>query len=268
MTQHIDVPVRDAATVILLRDTANGPEAFTMERALTMNFSAGATVFPGGKVDATDTIDDRFFQGTDISAWQRSLGAVTDQTKRILIAAVRETFEEVGVLFAHRTNDTAPVDPQQFEAERAGIEAGQLSFAEFLYDNQLMPDFTPFRPWSRWITPAGEARRYDTHFLLAAFPAGQEARLVTEEATSAAWLRPQEAIRMFQHGSTFLMPPTWAQFDRLQNYQSVEAALAASSQTSPIQPEIVRGAKPLRVSFPGSEGYYLVSPAHQVQQKS
>ena len=268
MTRNIQAPVRDAATVILLRDTPAGPEAFTMERALTMAFSAGATVFPGGKVDPSDTVPDQFFMGTDIQYWERSLGATSTRAKQLLIAAVRETFEEVGVLFARPTSGGALVDPRHFEEERVDIEAGQLSFVDFLTKHQLTPDFTYLRPWSRWITPIGEPKRYDTHFMLAAFPSEQEARLVTEEATSAAWLRPEEALKLFRQGSTYLMPPTWAQFDRLQNFNSVSAALAASPEIAPIEPEVVVGADPLRVRFPGAEGYYLDSPAHNLPHES
>lgn len=264
MTQEHEVPVRDAATVILLRDAAQGPEAFTMERALTMAFSAGATVFPGGKVDAADAVADEFFTGTDLSYWQQSLATHTEQAKRLLMAAVRETFEEVGVLFARPFRGGSLVEPGRFELERAGIEAGDLLFSDFLRQYELTPDFTYLRPWSRWITPVGETRRYDTHFFLAAFPFGQEAKLVTEEATSATWIRPQHAIELFQQGSTYLMPPTWAQFESLRSFASVDAALAASPDTTPIEPEVVAGSGPRKVRFPGAEGYYAVAPAHSI----
>lgn len=260
----IHVPIKDAATVILVRDTPEGPEAFAMERAMTMTFSAGATVFPGGKVDPSDSVDDELFTGTDMPYWQQSLGTTTAQVKRLLMAAVRETFEEVGVLFARPVGGGGLVDPRVFEEERAGIEAGQLVFSDFLMRNQLVPDLTYLRPWSRWITPVGESRRYDTHFFLAAFPHGQEARLVTEEATSATWLKPQEALQLFGQGSTYLMPPTWAQFERLRNFDSVDAALAESPDISPIQPEVVAGSDPMRVRFPGAENYYLISPQHKL----
>ena len=264
MTENTHVPVQDAATVILLRDTPEGPEAFVMERAMTMAFSAGATVFPGGKVDPSDSVEDELLIETDMPYWQQSLETSIAQVKRLLMAAVRETFEEVGVLFARPLGGGELVDPSNFEAERARIEAGKLAFSDFLAGNHLAPDFTYIRPWSRWITPVGESKRYDTHFFLAAFPYGQEARLVTEEATSASWLRPKEALELFGQGSTYLMPPTWAQFDRLQNFESVEAALAAAPKMSPIQPEVVPGSKPMRVQFPGDENYYLMSPQHKL----
>lgn len=262
MTKNTHVPIQDAATVILLRDAPEGPEAFIMERSMTMAFSAGATVFPGGKVDSSDTVPDQLFREADMPYWQQTLGTTAEQAKRLLMAAIRETFEEVGVLFARPIHGGALVDPRNFEEERVRIEAGQLVFSDFLTQYQLAPDFTYLRPWSRWITPIGESRRYDTHFFLAAFPYGQEARLVTEEATSATWLRPQEALDLFGQGSTYLMPPTWAQFERLKGFRSVDEALAASPETAPIEPEAVLGSDPLRVQFPGAENYYLLSPQH------
>lgn len=268
MTKNTDVPVQDAATVILLRDAPGGPEAFTMERAMTMVFSAGATVFPGGKVDPADTVPDELFVEVEMPYWQQSLGTTAEQAKRLMMAAIRETFEEVGVLFARPISGGELVDPSKFEEERARIEAGQLVFSDFLTQNQLAPDFSYLRPWSRWITPVGESRRYDTHFFLAAFPYGQEARLVTEEATSASWIKPQEALDLFGQGATYLMPPTWAQFDRLKEFSSVEDALAATPETAPIEPEVVVGAKPFKVRFPGAENYYLLSPQHNGSKSS
>ncbi len=255
-TQRTEVPVQDATTVILLRDTAVGPEAFTMTRALTMAFSAGATVFPGGKVDHTDEVAEQFFSRTDMLFWQNALGATPAQARRLLIATLRETFEEAGVLFARPACGGQLVDARQFEEERERIEKHQLSFADFLTRYRLVPDFSYLRPWSRWITPAGEPKRYDTRFLLAALPPGQEAVLTTAEATSVAWLRPLEAMELFRQGSTYLMPPTWAQFHRLQDFSSVDAALTASPEIAPIEPEFITGSDPLRVRFPQADAYY------------
>src|SRR5690625_7608256 len=96
-TQRSEVPVQDAATIILLRDTAMGPEAVTMTRALTMAFSAGATVFPGGKVDDTDEVAEELFSGTDMSFCKNAVGATPAQARRRLIAALRATFDLAGV---------------------------------------------------------------------------------------------------------------------------------------------------------------------------
>jgi len=263
-TTRAEVPVQDAATVVLLRDIGRGPEAFTMTRALTMAFSAGATVFPGGKVDQTDEVAEQFFSGTDMPFWEKSLGATPAQARRLLIAALRETFEEAGVLFARPACGSQLVDSRDFEEERARIESHQLSFAEFLAKFRLVPDFTYLRPWSRWITPVGEPKRYDTRFLLAALPPGQEATLTTAEATSVAWLRPIEAMELFRQGSTNLMPPTWAQFHRLQKYSSVDAALSASPEIAPIEPEFIADSNPLRVRFPQADVYYSISPEHKI----
>ena len=258
-------PVLDAATIILLRDSPPGPEAFTMTRATSMAFSAGATVFPGGKVDPGDDVPAQFFAGTDIAFWQEALGSSLPEARSLLVAAIRETFEESGILFARPACGGSLADPREFEEERARIEAHELSFSEFLAKFRLVPDFSLLRPWSRWVTPVGEPRRYDTRFLLAALPSGQEAILTTGEATSVSWMTPDRAMNLFRDGATYLMPPTWAQFQRLQGFDSVASALSAAPEIAPIEPELVAGSDPLRVRFPSDEHYYALSPVHRGQ---
>jgi 8-oxo-dGTP pyrophosphatase MutT (NUDIX family) len=255
--------VRDAATVVLLRDGDSGPEAFTLTRSTTMAFSAGATVFPGGRVDPGDDLPQQFWVGTDLEPWIPLLGPDPAQARRLLAAAIRETFEECGVLLARPACGRALADPRDFEEERARLESRELSFADFLASYRLVPDASLLRPLSRWITPAGESRRYDTHFFLASLPEGQEPRQASTEASAVQWMSAEAALGMFRSGGTMLMPPTWAQFHYLQRFGTVAEALDAMPDCSPVQPEIVPDAQPLRVRFTLEDAYYADSPHHR-----
>lgn len=255
-------PVRDAATVVLLRDAGGGPEAFTLTRATSMAFSAGATVFPGGRVDPGDDLPEQFWAGTDLDPWVPMLGPDPALTRQLLAAAIRETFEECGVLLARPSCGRTLADPRDFEEERARLESRELSFADFLAAHRLVPDVGLLRPLSRWITPVGEPRRYDTRFFLAALPQGQEPRQASGEASAVQWLDAATALEWFRDGNTMLMPPTWAQFHHLRQFGTVTEALEAIADCSPIQPEIVPDAQPLRVRFELEEGYYADSPRH------
>lgn len=256
-------PVRDAATVVLLRDAAKGPEAFTLTRATTMAFSAGATVFPGGRVDPGDDLPEQFWAGTDLDPWVPLLGPEPALARQLLAAAIRETFEECGVLLARPSCGRSLADPDDFEEERARLEAREVSFAEFLAAYRLVPDVSLLRPLSRWITPVGEPRRYDTRFFLAALPSGQEPRQASGEASAVQWLDTNTALQRFRDGETMLMPPTWAQFQHLRQFGTVAEALDASPDCSPVLPEIVPEVQPLRVRFALEDGYYADSPHHR-----
>lgn len=256
-------PVRDAATVVLLRDGADGPEAFTLTRATSMAFAAGATVFPGGRVDPGDDLPPQFWAGVDLDDWAPHVGGDLPTIRRVLAAALRETFEECGVLLARPVCGATMADPRDFEAERARLEAHELTFAEFLARYHLVPDVSLLRPLARWITPVGEPRRYDTRFFLAALPADQEARRTSREATSTRWLDATTAFRLFRDGETLLMPPTWSQFHHLQRFGTVEELMAASSDPVLVEPVIVPHAQPLRVTFPLQDPYYTDSPHHE-----
>ncbi|GAA1365028.1 NUDIX domain-containing protein [Arthrobacter rhombi] len=256
------VPARDAATVVLLRDGDQGPEAFTMTRAATMAFSAGATVFPGGRVDPGDDLPEQFWSGTNLEWWGTRLGGDPATVRSLLAAAVRETFEECGVLLARPACSGSLADPRDFEQARSRLEEHELGFAEFLAAHHLVPDVTLLRPLSRWITPVGEPRRYDTRFILAALPAGQQARQATGEATATRWMDAGTAFRLFREGQTTLMPPTWSQFHHLQRFSSVDEALSTPADCLLVEPVIVPDTQPLRVRFPLEEAYYADSPHH------
>lgn len=264
-------PIRDAASVVLIRDGEAAPEAFTLTRASTMAFSAGATVFPGGGTDDGDDLPESAFVGVDVTAWATSLDEDPAMLRRLLVTAVRETFEECGVLLA-RTQDGDIADPQVHHEARAALEAHETTLGEFFAAHQLRPDFALLRPLARWITPPDQPRRYDTRFFLAALPAGQQAVHTTGEAVATRWMTAHRARELFRAGETDLMPPTWSQFRALEPFADVAQVLSADTAAAGgtaaarlpvVSPTTVPGPHPRQVRFPHWEQYYADSPAHR-----
>jgi 8-oxo-dGTP pyrophosphatase MutT (NUDIX family) len=194
---------KPSATVVLLRDTADALEVFMLRRLTAMAFAGGMHVFPGGVVDPSD------------------------QTPAL--TAIRETFEESGVLLA--TGNVA--DKELLEQDRLALVDHRATLAEVLNRHHLVPRPDLLRPWSRWITPVFEPRRYDTHFFVALAPEGQQARDVGGESDDATWVAPQAALANAERGDWFLMPPTETTLRELLRYRSAEEAFAAAESREP-----------------------------------
>jgi 8-oxo-dGTP pyrophosphatase MutT (NUDIX family) len=194
---------KPSATVVLLRDTADTLEVFMLRRLTAMAFAGGMHVFPGGVVDPSD------------------------QTPAL--TAIRETFEESGVLLA--TGNVA--DKELLEQDRLALVDHRATLAEVLNRHHLVPRPDLLRLWSRWITPVFEPRRYDTHFFVALAPEGQQARDVGGESDDATWVAPQAALANAERGDWFLMPPTETTLRELLRYRSAEEAFAAAESREP-----------------------------------
>src|SRR5215831_9348460 len=209
------VTPRDAATVMLLRPVQTTPDApglqvYMLRRQSSMAFAPGAFVFPGGSVDARDAEIEVGWAGPDALEWGRMIDAPADLARALVCAAVRETFEECGVLLAGPTADTVIADTRgdDWEADRAALLERSLSLAGLLRRRGLVLRSDLLRPWARWITPVTEERRYDTRFFAAALPAGQRARDVSGEADDAAWVEPAAALAAARRREIVLLPPT------------------------------------------------------------
>lgn len=256
MTEQIP----QAATVLLLRPgaAAPAPEVFTITRADSLVFSAGVSAFPGGRADAADSLPAELWRGVSLTWWGHQLDLPAQEAGRLLACVVRETFEETGILLA-RDNDGAPVDPRLLSSlpgdVRQRIEDQELDFGAFLQQHRLRPDVGTLRPMSRWITPAGHARRYDTYFFLAAMPEHQAPGELSFEGAASRWTTPQDALADFRAGAHQLMPPTWSQFRSLVGVTSVESALAAASIQKPITPRVSDGSFGTVADFPGHEAF-------------
>lgn len=196
---------RPAATVVLLRDGAAGPQLYLIRRQASMAFAGGMYAFPGGRVDG-------------------------DEDSRT--AALRELFEETSVLLAGPASgdpDHAPgllTDTASLESERVAVADRARGFGEMLARHGLVARPEQLLPCAHWITPEAEERRYDTWFYLAAMPPGQHARDVSGEADRAGWWTPREVEEAIAEGTVRMMPPTVAMVTALAAYATVAEAVA------------------------------------------
>lgn len=250
---------RPASTVVLLRDRPGGPEAYLLRRVVGMAFAGGMTVFPGGSVDAADLAEAAPWAEPVPDAWAVRLSADEPLVRALVCAAVRETFEESGVLLAGPAAGqvVADVSGDEWEAERRALETGAQSLSQVLTRRGLLVCADLLRPWAHWITPESEPRRYDTRFFVAALPPGQATRDVGGEADQVRWMRPGAAVAAQRRGELPMLPPTAVTLDELASYDSVDAALAAADQRAitPILPRIFAVGGSVRVALPGQEGY-------------
>jgi 8-oxo-dGTP pyrophosphatase MutT (NUDIX family) len=205
-------PSKLASTVILMRDGVAGLEVFMMRRQLTMSFGAGMHVFPGGVVDVADRV-----------------GRTPAQAR--VVAAVRETFEECGVVLASGTI----TEPDLLETDRVALIEHRATLDEVFERHRLQPADRALRPWARWITPEFEPRRYDTMFYVALAPPDNDARYLGGESDTAEWVTPSDALDSQRAGRWLLMPPTEHTLRELAEYGSAEAVFAAA-EGRPIDP--------------------------------
>jgi 8-oxo-dGTP pyrophosphatase MutT (NUDIX family) len=225
------VRIRDAATVILLRDGADGLEAWLLTRVVAMAFAGGMTVFPGGRVDEADAtlpVTD-----AEVARVAARFDCAPEFARSLVGAAARETFEETGVLLT--------VPSADLSGARADVERGFVSFGDLLRANGLTIDAAALHPWSRWVTPEGESpRRYDARFFVAELPADQRAQDVTTESTEASWVPVTTALERAHRGELKLMPPTLTTLSTLADHASVADVIAAAEQQplDPIQPTL------------------------------
>jgi 8-oxo-dGTP pyrophosphatase MutT (NUDIX family) len=208
---------RNASTVMVVRDApAGGVEVLMLKRPLAMKFAGGAYVFPGGSVDRADYGPAARWHGPDPAEFGARLGTSAEIARALVCAAVRETFEEAGVLLAGAPGGGPMADPSgppdgsgpSWAADRAALVAGELTLAELLSRRGLELRADLLVPWARWITPEGEPRRFDARFFAAAVPAGQLATGHAAESDRIEWLRPADAIESARSGLISLLPPT------------------------------------------------------------
>jgi 8-oxo-dGTP pyrophosphatase MutT (NUDIX family) len=257
---------RDAATVMLLRQvdadavaTGCGFEVYMLRRQPTMAFAPGAYVFPGGSVDLRDADEEVAWAGPDVAWWGQVLGVVPQLARALVCAAVRETFEESGVLFAGQATDTVIADTtgDDWEADRRGLLDRSLSLAELLARRKLILRSDLLRPWSRWITPAAEPRRFDARFFAAALPPGQRTRDVSGEASAVQWISPAAALDAGRARQIELWLPTAMTLAELAEHSTVGSVLSADREIRPLLPELFRADGALWLSVPGSREYPL-----------
>jgi 8-oxo-dGTP pyrophosphatase MutT (NUDIX family) len=258
----IETPPRDAATVVMLRDAPGGLEVFLLQRHGLSDVLGGAYVFPGGKIDAEDAeLITQLDQS--VAALHAALGepdTAAELAASCYVAALREAFEESGVLYAHGAT------AGQVERATALLRQGH-GFAEVLKQLALRLDTHSVLPWSRWITPkmaSVSSKRFDTRFFVAAFPSQQTARHDNVEATESVWLAPRAALEQYRDGHIELAPPQIMSLAHLARHASVASVLAEARGKRPclIQPEPYDDENGTRVlCYPGD-------PRHSVRARA
>jgi 8-oxo-dGTP pyrophosphatase MutT (NUDIX family) len=231
---------RDAATVMVLRDAPAGVEVLMLLRPAAMKFAPGAYVFPGGSVDPADFSAEIGWHGpspADFGAW---LGCSAELARALVCAAVRETFEEAGVLLAGSPDGPlAEPSGESWEADRMALAAGTLALAALLSRRGLVLRADLLVPWTRWITPEAEPRRFDARFFAAALPAGQVVTGHLAEADETVWLRPADAIEAARAGTISLLPPTAATLSDFTRCRDVADILGRRRVIDPVEPRLV-----------------------------
>jgi 8-oxo-dGTP pyrophosphatase MutT (NUDIX family) len=241
---------RDAATVILVRsgpvvDGVAGVEVFLLRRTKALEFAPGACVFPGGSVDERDAdpaIAEEGWVGPAPADLGRLLGIPAERARALVRAAVRETFEESGVLLAGRSPTELVPDSAVLAEERHRLLDGSLSLGELLSRHRLAVRADLLTPWARWITPEISPRRFDTWFFAAALPEGQLAGLAAAgpgESDSGAWWQPSAALEAARAGEITLLPPTAVTLAELAAYQDIGGVLAEHRMITPLMPTVV-----------------------------
>jgi 8-oxo-dGTP pyrophosphatase MutT (NUDIX family) len=284
---------KDAATVILLRPDVTGmPEVFLLRRSRGMAFAPGAHVFPGGSVDAGDLDATIPWSGPSAEDVGARLGVPPDRARALVCAAVRETFEECGVLFAGPDRGLpvagapggGPVVGAPgggldagWEADRRALAAHELSLAEMLRRRGLVLRADLLTPWARWVTPVAEPRRYDTFFFAAELPPGQRAGVnaavlpdgrragvnaaddVTrrEEADAGGWFTPEAALADARAGAAVLLPPTAVCLGQLAGGGLVSALVAQQRRILPLCPTVAEADGRIWLTIPEEVDYPL-----------
>ena len=265
----LKVPTRPAATVMLVRDAErSGVEVFMMRRTAAAVFAASQYVFPGGKVDDVDhaITMERWCDGrTDASS--SALLQVPAGGLSFWVAAIRECFEEAGVLLARPATGTGVVsfdDPdvaRRFSGYRDALNAGTLDLVELCRREELRLITDAIGYVSHWITPIGPPRRFDARFFIARAPQAQEPLHDDNETVESIWMRPAEALDRFRAGTFAMFPPTASNLEFLASHSSADAALAAAmshSKGAPaVHPKVKANADGQVVVslFPGDPGY-------------
>lgn len=246
---------KDASTVILVREARNDSwEIFLARRHHRQSFMAGAFVFPGGQLEDTDCDSELaaltrpktninygdLLQDKDIAA---------DRARGFFIAAIRETFEEVGILFGGNDNGnfislSKRETFQRFTQYRQALNNSQIKLKEIARRENVFFFTDCLIPYAHWITPEIEKMRFSARFFLARLPEGQVPVIDASELTESLWASPKKALEMYHAGKIFLMPPTLKTIEEISLHSSISELFAAAAKRAiyPILPQLADGA--------------------------
>jgi 8-oxo-dGTP pyrophosphatase MutT (NUDIX family) len=256
MTSVTETPVRPASTVVVMRDAPGGPEVFLVRRHHAVAFMAGAHVFPGGRIDDGDRAGQASWCDGVESARLALADQTPDESLAAHVAALRELFEEVGVLLARRPDgEFASFDSTEpsFAMARTAIHDGERSLHEVVTGAGLRLALDAVIYFAHWVTPPLDIRRFDTRFFLARVPEGQSPAHEERESTEGTWVRPADALAGAISGRFILPPPTWATLRELEYFPTVAAALEWARQR-PVrrrEPRVTLDGDLRRITLPG-----------------
>ena len=209
----LTTPPRSASTLVMARQTPERPQVLLVQRLTTSAFGAGAWVFPGGAVDADDSGLLHLYPALATGMAAR-MGLTAAEAAAYLGAAVREAWEETGILIGAMSPTRSTY-----------AAAADLPVRRLLERETSLPDLESIVYVSRWVTPPGQSRRYDTRFFVAEVGGRFEPRLSSSEHAEARWMRPAEALQRNEGGEIVMMPPTVHTLRTLREYDSVTAML-------------------------------------------
>jgi 8-oxo-dGTP pyrophosphatase MutT (NUDIX family) len=203
---------------------------YLLRRHLGMAFAAGMYAFPGGTVDPRDSDRAVAWGGPSPTEWAQRLECAEAEARALVCAAVRETFEESGVLLAGYTAHSIVEDTtgDDWERDRAALVDRRLGFADLFAARGLVLRTDLLAAWAHWITPEFEPRRYDTRFFVAALPTGQRTRDVSGEADLVAWMTAGDAMAGVDSGAMVMLPPTYLTLREIAAFSTVEAVFASA----------------------------------------
>ena len=220
----------------------NGVDVFMLRRVASMAFAPRMMVFPGGGVDPRDADPSLPWAGPSPAEWARTLVADEATARELVVAAVREVFEECGVLLAgvDAGDVVGDVSGPQWQAERAALLSHDVSLAQMLIRRGLVLRSDLLSARARWITPEFEPKRYDTRVFAALLPVGQGADDQTSEADHADWANPARLLQDYASGSALMLPPTVVCVEQVAAAPSAAEFMAADVPMTPITPVLTR----------------------------
>jgi len=254
--------VRESSTVLLLRDGPRGIEVFMVRRRLKSDFVGGAYVFPGGGLDPTDTevqLLERL-RGADTLHWSERLNLPADRAGAHIVAAIRETFEEAGVLLAEGPGGVPSHDHRpatHWRDQRQALLAGALTWPELIQAHDLNFPADRIAYFAHWITPEGVPKRFSTRFFVVAAPDDHEALADDREVEAGVWITPTDALEAKRSGGMTIVLPTQRALEAIAPFASAQAVVSAyrDRPIDTILPRIVLREGRVLSLFPGDPGY-------------
>ncbi len=264
--------VKDAATIIILREAAEGFEVFMVRRHSKSHFMANRYVYPGGKLDAADCseVAAGHVEGLTPEQARERLAEEVDPSTALglFLAGIRETFEEAGILLARRAGEDELIDltsddevAETFNQYRKQLMQGDIALSEVAERENLVFPLDRLGYFAHWITPEIEPRRYDTRFFLAIAPQSQRPLHDKRETTDSVWIRPADAVEDNQAGEFMLAPPTLRTLQQLCDFDTVEEAFdwALANDPPTILPVMEQRDGKIWLTLPGDEVEEMVA---------